>query len=192
MNKFLSLIMFTVATMVAFLVFPEGAAAILLSAGLACITVLAIDHIFSESAEFVRRLFLGALLVRILFATAVYLFEWHLVLGPDAITYDLAGQRVLGYWLGELDPQSGLVTHATSLLNPGWGMNYFIGAIYYFTGRNPLAIQLIIATFGAATVPVIYYCAERIFRNGRVARYSALAVAFFPSMILYSLQMLQE
>src|SRR3712207_4673390 len=55
-----------------------------------------------------------------------------------------------------------------------------------------LAVQLFNAVLGAATVPVIYFCSQHIFRNSRVARVSAVAVAFYPSLVLWSSQGLKD
>ncbi|HEV7890990.1 MAG TPA: hypothetical protein VGP08_10135, partial [Pyrinomonadaceae bacterium] len=44
----------------------------------------------------------------------------------------------------------------------------------------------------AATAPVIYLCAHHIFRNIRVAKVAAFAVAFYPSLVLWSSQGLKD
>jgi 4-amino-4-deoxy-L-arabinose transferase-like glycosyltransferase len=45
---------------------------------------------------------------------------------------------------------------------------------------------------GAATAPVIFLCARHIFQNLRVAKLSALCVAFYPSLVLWSSQGLKD
>jgi len=55
-----------------------------------------------------------------------------------------------------------------------------------------LAVQLVVAVMGAATAPVIYLCASHVFKNTRVARFSAVAVAFYPSLVLWSSQGLKD
>jgi 4-amino-4-deoxy-L-arabinose transferase-like glycosyltransferase len=71
-------------------------------------------------------------------------------------------------------------------------MLYLVASVYAVIGRNPLAIQFINAVLGAATAPLIYLCAQHIFSNLRVSRFSALAVAFYPSLILWSSQGLKD
>jgi hypothetical protein len=55
-----------------------------------------------------------------------------------------------------------------------------------------LAAQSFCAVIGALTAPMVYFCAERIFNNQRVAKISALSVALFPSFIIWSSQLLKD
>jgi 4-amino-4-deoxy-L-arabinose transferase-like glycosyltransferase len=186
-------LVFSVAAFVSFFIFPEGAAATLFSSVLFVLVFLIIEKFFEpKSAEFLKKVFLAAVLLRIVLAIAIYVMGWEDIFGPDAQTFDLAGQRLVGYWTGELTIDSYGVEKASSLIQPGWGMNYLVGIVYFMSGPNPLAIQFLSCTLGAATVPCVYYCANKIFYNLRVAKYAALAVAFFPAMILWSSQMLKD
>jgi 4-amino-4-deoxy-L-arabinose transferase-like glycosyltransferase len=74
----------------------------------------------------------------------------------------------------------------------GWGMVYVVAAVYALVGRNMLAVQFINAVFGAATAVVIYLCAQQVFQNSRVARIAGIAVAFYPSLVLWSAQGLKD
>jgi len=74
----------------------------------------------------------------------------------------------------------------------GWGMAYLVGFIYYLFGRNMLAVQFFNATVGAATAVICFGCARHLFRNMRVARVTAFAVAFYPSLVLWSAQGLKD
>jgi 4-amino-4-deoxy-L-arabinose transferase-like glycosyltransferase len=74
----------------------------------------------------------------------------------------------------------------------GWGMLYLVGAIYAIIGRNPLAVQFVNAVLGAATAPLVYLCAQHMFRNLRVARIAAFFVVFYPSLVLWSSQGLKD
>ena len=71
-------------------------------------------------------------------------------------------------------------------------MVYLVAAIYGLVGRNLLAVQFFNAVVGAATAPVIFLCARHIFQNLRVAKVAALAVAFYPSLVLWSSQGLKD
>ncbi len=71
-------------------------------------------------------------------------------------------------------------------------MVYLVAAIYALIGRNMLAVQFVNAVMGAATAPIIYLSALQVFNNIRVARLSAFAVAFFPSLVLWSSQGLKD
>jgi 4-amino-4-deoxy-L-arabinose transferase-like glycosyltransferase len=55
-----------------------------------------------------------------------------------------------------------------------------------------LAVQMMNAVFGAATAVVIYLCALHVFQNSRVARIAGIAVAFYPSLVLWSAQGLKD
>src|SRR5205823_12991669 len=74
----------------------------------------------------------------------------------------------------------------------GWGMVYLVAAVYGLIGRNMLAIQFMNAVFGAATAVIIFLCAYQVFNNIRVARIAAIAVAFYPSLVLWSAQGLKD
>ena len=69
---------------------------------------------------------------------------------------------------------------------------HLVGSIYATLGRNLLAVQFVNAVLGAATALIIYLCALHVFNNVRVARFSALAVAFYPSLVLWSSQGLKD
>lgn len=193
MNKLLTFAVFIIGVFISLFIFPDGAVASVLS-GVVCITaILLIDKIFeSKSAEFLKSVFLVALILRIFLALMISLMGWENIFGPDAITFDLAGQRIVGYWTGPMNINAQSLERAISFSEPGWGMHYLAGIIYYFLGRNPLAIQFLSCTAGAAAVPCVYYCANKIFNNMRVAKTSALAVGLFPAMILWSSQMLKD
>lgn len=55
-----------------------------------------------------------------------------------------------------------------------------------------LAIQFINAVLGAVTAAIIFVCTQEVFNNSRVSRLAALAVAFYPSLILWSSQGLKD
>jgi 4-amino-4-deoxy-L-arabinose transferase-like glycosyltransferase len=71
-------------------------------------------------------------------------------------------------------------------------MYYLVAGIYYVFGRNFLAAQTFAAVFGAATAPLVYICAERVFENRRVGKYAAIGVAIFPAFVIWSAQLLKD
>lgn len=192
-NKLLFILCFFVAFSISAVAFPEGAISVLFCSILSAIIILILKKAFEENSVFLINLFLAALLCRIILATVIYMLDWQgLFGGGDAGSFDIAGYRLALWWAGEIASISYGVDKARSLTNPGWGMNYLVGAIYYVIGRNSLFVQFFSCVVGAATAPAIYFCANKIFQNNRVAKFSALAVAFFPSMILWSCQMLKD
>jgi hypothetical protein len=144
-----------------------------------------------EQRTFLMRLFLIAIIVRVILATAIFVAHWEEFFGGDANTYDLFGQSLVASWHGD-------VYHAGKFLSftqsgaSAWGMLYLVAVVYEVIGRNMLAIQLINASVGAATAVVVYYVAQNLFSNTRVSKLAAVLVAFFPSLILWSSQALKD
>ena len=95
-------------------------------------------------------------------------------------------------WAGQISYNDPLLRSAMVTSGPGWGMNYLVGGIYSVLGKNMFAAQSFCAVFGAATAPMVYFCAEKIFHNKRVAKLSALSIALFPAFIIWSSQLLKD
>src|SRR5205085_4541192 len=111
--------------------------------------------------------------------------------GGDAYTYDYLGSTLTQFWKGDLS--YAYYNDALGFyVQRNWGMPYTVGAIYMLIGQNMFAVQLFNAVVGAATAPIIFLCARHIFRNVRVAKVAAVAVAFYPSLVLWSSQGLKD
>jgi len=141
---------------------------------------------------FLLRLFVAALLARIIIATAIFAFHGQNFFGGDAITYDFFGQAQLQGWFGDKYYQAIANQFVRSGEGSGWGMVYLVAFVYGLVGRNMLAVQLMNSVFGAATAVIIYLCAHQVFKNLRVARLAGIAVAFYPSLVLWSAQGLKD
>lgn len=184
----LALAMFAVILVVA----PgDGAPAALLALPLAGVAGFAIFS-FGADRRFLLRLFVSALLVRILVGTLIYLFHGQVFFGGDAITYDFFGYAVLKGWEGSKDYQIAVEMFTGGGSSSGWGMLYMVAAIYKIVGRNLLAVQYVNSVLGAATAPIAYMISLEIFPNKRVARLCGLLSAFFPSLVLWSAQGLKD
>ena len=132
-------------------------------------------------------MWLGALALRVLVGFTIDNFGLGNRLGPDWATYDFFGSELARYW------KEGGVTGAAWIVSDvaryrsGWGMYYFVAAIYYITGRNALATQLICCVFGANTCVLIYRIARMVYPVQRVARLAAIlatVVAFTHYLVL--------
>ncbi len=145
-----------------------------------------------EDRKFLLRLFIAALLVRVLLGTLIYVFHLQEFFGGDAFTYDFFGDALLRTWAGEKYYQTMVDLFTGGGKSSGWGMIYMVAAIYKVVGRNMLAIQYVNCVLGAATAPIAYLIALEIFPNKRMARTCALLSAFFPSMALWSAQGLKD
>ena len=171
--------------------FPEGAASILVVLGLSTV-VLLIFRRFSAEREFLTTIFLAALLVRLAFGIFVHIYDLREFFGGDAITYDFNGWKLFEYWTGQIESDDLLAQRAWSTAGPGWGMNYLVGGLYYILGRNIFAAQSFCAVFGAATAPMVYFCAVKMFSNRSAGKIAAVAIAFFPSFIIWSSQLMKD
>ena len=138
------------------------------------------------------RLFVAGLIARIVIGLAIFAFRGQDFFGGDAITYDFYGNAQMLGWAGDKYYQVLANQFVRSGEGSGWGMVYIVAAVYGVIGRNMLAIQLMNAVFGAATAVVIYLCAQHVFQNSRVARIAGIAVAFYPSLVLWSAQGLKD
>ncbi|MDT5269290.1 MAG: hypothetical protein QOH49_1476, partial [Acidobacteriota bacterium] len=186
------LIILTLAFLLGVLLFVpgDGPAAVLVCAAVATAAALLIRRL-GDQAPFLLRLFVGALLLRAVVAVIIYTFGLQAFFGGDAFTYDGVGSLLMRYWHGELNHLSyeDVLGH---YMRRNWGMSYQVAVIYLVSGRNMLAVQMFNAVVGAATAPVIFLCARHIFENLRVARLAAIAVAFCPSLVLWSAQGLKD
>ncbi len=141
---------------------------------------------------FLVRLFVAALLVRMLVAVAIFAFRGQNFFGGDAMTYDFFGNAQMLGWAGDNYYQAIANQFVRSGEGSGWGMVYAVAAIYGIIGRNMLAIQLMNSVLGAATAVIIFLCAQKVFNNFRVARLAGIFVAFYPSLVLWSAQGLKD
>ncbi len=192
MNKVLIISSFLVLLGLGFVDFPNGAVAALLVSGFSLLVVVVIRQT-NKGNDFLINVFLGALILRILFGGMVHFFEWQPFFGGDSLTYDFFGNRLMEIWSGHYtvfsDPLS---QRALSTSGPGWGMTYLTAAIYAVFGRNMLAAQSFCGVVGAATAPLVYVCSYKIFQNRRVGKLSALLVALFPAFVIWSSQLLKD
>jgi len=169
----------------------DAAKAVLLCTALAAIAGF---YAYKRDTDgpFLLRLFVAGLITRIVIGLAIFAFRGQDFFGGDAITYDFYGYAQLLGWGGDRYFQSIANQFVRSGEGSGWGMVYLVAAVYGLVGRNMLAVQLMNSVFGAATAVVIYLCAHQVFQNSRVARIAGIAVAFYPSLVLWSAQGLKD
>jgi hypothetical protein len=142
--------------------------------------------------QYLLRVFLVALLIRVAVGTAIFVFNGQDFFGGDAWTYDFVGHQQLLAWKGDNFAALFVDSFIGKSIGSGWGMVYLVGAIYAIVGRNMLAVQFFNAVLGAATAPIIFMAAKEVFNNSRVAKLAAIAVAFYPSLVLWSSQGLKD
>ncbi len=172
------------------LAFPEGLGALFLTAILA-LGVIYLIHKYAEEKILLTRIFLVALMVRIIFGLFIHIFELRGYFGGDAETYDALGNRLVEIWFGLVKTDQ-YTAKATITTGPGWSMKYLVAIIYLFTGQNVLAAQSFCGIIGAATAPVGYICTKKIFNNHRASITAALLMALFPALVIWSSQLLKD
>lgn len=165
--------------------------AVLLCAALATVIGL-FAYRQKPHGSFLLKLFISALLVRMLLATIIFVSYKQDFFGGDAMTYDFFGEALLRGWEGNRYYLSVANRYIGVGMGTGWGMIYLVAGVYGLVGRNLLAVQFINSVFGAAAAVVIFLCAHHVFNNVRVARLAAIAVAFYPSLVLWSSQGLKD
>src|SRR6266849_3510492 len=188
MNLTLAALSFAVLSGVLLLTQGEGAGAIAILLPLVALIVWMICQERIDR-EFLIRVFIGALIVRILVGTLIYAFHVQDFFGGDALTYDFYGVAQLKAWSGD-KYYEGLTGRWFG--SSGWGMMYLVAAIYRTIGRNMLAVQFVNAALGAATSAVTYIIAASLFGHTRTARVTALLSAFLPSLVIWSSQGLKD
>ena len=160
-NRFLLLACVLVITMGSVAVpFPDGATAVLVVAVLSAIAIF-IFRKFSEEKEFLTTVFLVALAARMAFGILIHVFDLRDFFGGDAKAYDMYGAVLMDTWLGHAQQAGGLTYQLDPASGAGWGMYYITGFIYTVLGRNIFAAQSFCAVIGAATAPMVYFCADR-------------------------------
>ena len=191
MDKLIAIFCFLTALAVVFLAFPEGNVAILITILLAGLVIVLIRQNTEDSA-FLIRIFILGLLARVIFGIFIHALDLRDFFGGDALGYDAMGQRLVDVWFNNYPADDWLSQRAMSTGTPGWGLNYLVGVLYSIIGQNILAAQFLCATVGAATAPMVYLCAHKIFHNTRVSKISAVMVALFPAFIIWSGQLLKD
>jgi 4-amino-4-deoxy-L-arabinose transferase-like glycosyltransferase len=191
MDKLLIIVLCILAIVAGTFLFPDGPVAVLFGGLLAAIVLMILSN-QPDDKEFLLKVFLGALVLRILAAICIYSLSLQEFFGPDSVTYDFQGYVLSGYWSGDIPANYPDLPGIMNSKKSGWGMAYIVAGIYYITGQNNLAVQFFCSVLGAATAIATYFCAVSIFSNRRVARVSSLIVALSPSMILWSSQALKD
>jgi 4-amino-4-deoxy-L-arabinose transferase-like glycosyltransferase len=190
-NFFLLIICPLTAVAMVVLVFPEGGKAFLLLTFLSLLVIFLIRK-YSPDRDFLTKVFLLGLYLRILLGILIETLGLLLFFGGDSLYYDDAGYSILQYWF-ETSGSSGDFSKVENLINSqSWGIMYLTAFIYFVFGRSIFIAQSIFCVIGAAISPLIYFCAKQLYDNKRVARVSALFIACFPTFIVWSSLILKD
>jgi hypothetical protein len=178
--------------MIPTIAFPELGIALVVATLLSALAIFVFRQFSEDERNFVTKVFFVGLAVRLAFGIVIHFYELRGFFGGDAITYDYRGNLLRELWAGRgsANDSDTILSAATS--GPGWGMHYLVGILYTIFGRNILAAQTFCAVIGAATSPMVYFCSNKLFRNRRVSKFSALFIALFPSFVIWSSQLLKD
>ena len=172
--------------------YPDSMSALLVALLFSTVAIVLLRK-HADDKQFVTNLFLAAFFVRLAFGLFLELYpEARQFFGGDAITYHDNAKAIVDSWNGILPADDWVYLRATNLQAPGWGMNYLIAALYLLLGPSLFSAQTLCGVAGAATAPLVYFLANKTFLNKRVSRMSALAIAFFPSFIIWSSQLMKD
>lgn len=151
---------------------------------------LAIVASNKEDRRFIVRLWLGALALRVFIAFVVYNFGLRDRIAPDWGTYDVFGNELYQFWHGA---NTGTwVNSEAAQYRSGWGMYYYVAAIYAVIGRNAFAVQLLNCVIGANACVLIYLTAQMAYSVRRVSRTAGVLCAVAPSMVIWTSQGIKE
>jgi len=149
----------------------------------------------SQDSHFLFRLLISALLARLFICLLLHLlgrfkYGHGFFLGADDYGYSLNASQIVSVWkeTGHLPKPNSLPwMPAAGNLN----YTYFLSVLYFFIEENPLIPLFINSIAGTFTIFFIYSIANQFF-DYKVAQLSAIFVAFWPSLFLWSTQNLKE
>jgi hypothetical protein len=145
-----------------------------------------------EGDEFLVKTFSRALALRFLCATFLVIGGGQDFFGSDWLLYDTTGTEIANAWRENRDIPEYYVERYLRTNVPGWGMHYWVGMIYFITGPNSLLVAYLHAIVGSIVPLVVFQIAEIVFRNRTVSERAAILTAYFPSLILWSSQVLKD
>jgi hypothetical protein len=105
------------------IVFPEGVGAIvMISIGCAIALPILLRH--TNDPNFITRLFIAGLLVRMFFGSIIYIFGLGEFFGGDALTYHARGGTIVDYWHGLIPAESPYLSRILSTSGAGWRLHW--------------------------------------------------------------------
>ena len=164
---------------------PEAFPAVVIFVLVMGITFPFLGRIRGPARGFLMKVFVVAFLLRVALAVAIQLAGIQFVVASDATFYDWIGQAVARSWRFDA-PET-----FTRFLSPdwsGWGMSYFVGALYYVFGESLLMVQVLASWAGALVAVLVYFIAREVFADEATSRVASALVAVLPALVLWSSQ----
>jgi len=167
-----------------------------------------------QARVFLTRLFLAGFLIRVVLSVGLDLGSWYVEkslprkMAPAVQGWSLGIEdKTRDYLrLGDSDYYSNrayaISEFARGSSEPvvlyrvqeyGWNLYPFLmGWFYYTFGFSPFAVKWINAFIGALLGLAIYVLGRQLFHQEKIARWGAILVAFFPSLIFWSATNLKD
>jgi 4-amino-4-deoxy-L-arabinose transferase-like glycosyltransferase len=139
---------------------------------------------------FLKHLYLGAVLVRVLVGAAIFFTGYLEFFAGDAVTYDYFGWELAKIWAGDAQYTQWVLSRTQTVGHNG--MFYWVAAGYTVLGRSPFLLTVVQILIVSLIPVLVYKTARLLFDSIPVARYAALMTAFFPSMIIWSSMLLKD
>ncbi len=158
--------------------------------GFLSVNLITLSASCEEERAFVKKGFWIALSIRLFLALFFYLYLLQAspkgyvgFLHDDAPGYDYTGWAVANDW------KHGSQVRVESRYNAFF---YFNAAIYYIFGHHPLIVRFFNALAGALVPPVLYFTAQRVYKEKKVAKLALWLSIFAPDLVHYSIIHLRD
>lgn len=159
-------------------------------------TIIVIMLVEPRDFSFLFSLFIVAFGIRVFIGLVMFLLSYQygvtegFLFKGDAYCYGLKALYIAKCykWNTPVDPN-----YAGSYVAGGSCTNYdyWCGLVYHYLGENPLVLVLINCVAGSLTAIFVYFMAKRIWGK-KIAVFSSLLAAFWPSLIMWSSQNLKD
>lgn len=141
-----------------------------------------------RQGRFLADIFLWGFLFRAFLGLVIYYFGLESYTGADSTTYEWYGAELAERWHGQ--PATATLDDFLTGYNPG--IFYWAAAHFYVFGHNLLVVHFVHSVIGAATAILVVRIADGLFGDREISTRSGLFAAFFPSIALWSAQLLKE
>ncbi len=143
-----------------------------------------------RDTQFLIAVYFGGLILRLVVGGTILFGGYVEFFGGDHLTYDSLGWALAQAWQGHLQNTHWLLSQTAKLGQNG--MYYWVAALYSILGHYEFAavgVQIAVVSF---TPILAYKTVWDIYGSIHSARFAAIAVAFLPSMVIWSSLLLKD
>jgi len=153
-------------------------------------TIVYIKGRFRQDSRFLITIFTIALTIRIICATLIFLLSWYdgsegFFSGDESVYY----KKAVNMAVARSAYSKNIFSNTPELIGTSFAINPFslLASILIFAfGESLLLIKYLNSFVGALLPVIIFLLAKTIFDNKKIAKISAVLIAFLPSMIVWS------